>query len=345
MSSYRFAHIAIVGLLLLLTPAALAQSDPKAFYHGKSINMLIGYPAGGTYDLYARTIARYLGRHLSGDTKVVSQNMPGAATLQAARHVYNVAAQDGTSIAALSSSMPFLSLFQEADPVYDPIKANWLPTPSSFTTLMIVWHKVPVKTVEDLRGRETIMSTLAPGATPHFMASVVNVVLGTRIKAVTGFSNMNASLLAMERGEMEGYPTVPMSAILRTYAKQWKSGEFRPLIQIGAKKDKDAGDVPLLRDIVKNEQDRRLVDLATSPLALGYPYMMGPGVPPERVAFMRKAFMDVFRDKEFLAEAQKLTLEIDPVDGDKVQAMISDAHNAPPEMRAKLRAIFEGKHN
>jgi tripartite-type tricarboxylate transporter receptor subunit TctC len=326
---FRTGQIAIlVGTGLWAITHVPTQAQEAVDYKDKTINLLIGYPAGGTYDLNARTIARHLGKYLPGKPKVLAQNMPGAATLNATRHVYNVAPQDGTYIVAVSSSMPFLSLFQKPDTRYDPLKANWLPTPTGFVTLMLVWHKVPVKTVEDLRKRETLMSTLAPGATPHFIASVVNEVLGTRIKLITGFRNMNSSLLAMERGEMEGYPTVPMSAIMRRYKKQWESGEFRPIMQIGAKKHKDAGDVPLLRDLVSNEADRQIIDLATMPLALGFPYMMGPNVPKERVELMRKAFMQVFADKEFLSDAKKSTLEIDPVDGTAVD---------------KMRAIFQGR--
>ena len=339
----RIAMVAGIGLLALFHAPVQAQNNIT--FKGRTINLLIGYPAGGTYDLYARTIARHLGKYLPGKPNVLAQNMPGAATLNATRHVYNVAPQDGTYVVAVSSTMPFFSLFQKPDPKYDPLKANWLPTPSSFVSVMLVSDKVPVKTIDDLRQRETVMSTLAPGATPHFIASVINVVLGTKIKPITGFRNMNSSLLAMERGEIEGYPTVPMSAIMRRYKKQWESGEFRPLVQIGAKKHKDAGNVPLLRDLVSNEADRLLVDLATMPLALGFPYMMGPNVPKERVALMRKAFMQVFADTEFLAEAQKATLEINPIDGDTVNRMIRDAYSAPKEVRAKVRAIFEGKLN
>lgn len=339
------------GLMLCLAQPALAQSgnaELETFYKGKTITMLIGYPAGGTYDLYARTIARHLGKHVPGKPLVVSQNMPGAGTLNATSHVYSIAPQNGTAIAATASSMPFQPMFQKISVPYDAAKANWLPSPGGYTAIMLVWHKSPVKTFDDLRQRETIMGSISPGSTPHFIAVVLNNVLGTKIKPIPGHPNMNSNLLAMERGEFDGYPTVPPSAIERTYRAQYEQGLYLPVLQIGPKRNtsfKGLDNVPLARDLATNEADRQILDFAAAPQTLGYPYMMGPAVPPERVNAMRKAFMDVFADPEFLAEAKKATLDIDPIDGEHVQKLIADAYAIPQDVRDRLKAIFDSQFN
>ena len=340
-------------LLIALATAALStvghaqvqttSAELEAFYKGKTIQMLIGYPAGGTYDLYARVIARHLGKHVPGNPHVVPMNMPGAGTLNATSHVYSVAPQNGTAIVATASSMPFQPMFQKIDVPFDAAKANWLPTPAGFTALMIVWHKVPVQTFEDLRQRETIMGTISPGSTPHFVAVVLNNVLGSKIKPITGHPNMNSNLLAMERGELEGYTTVPPSAIERTYRHQWENKLYRPILQIGSKKNKGLDHVPLARDLTTNDADRMIIDMAAAPLTLGYPYMMGPGVPPERVTAMREAYMKVFADPAFIAEATKATLEIDPMDGEAVQRFIANAYAAPEDVRTRLKIIFDSQ--
>ena len=346
----RTYHASLTAALscfwLLASSAAHAQSSTAAleeFYRGKTIQMLIGYPAGGTYDLYARVISRHLGKHVPGNPHVVPQNMPGAGTLNATSHVYSVAPQNGTVITATASSMPFQPMFQKIGVPFDAAKAHWLPVPAGFTALMIVWHKSPVKSFDDLRKRETIMGTISPGSTPHFVAVVLNNVLGSKIKPITGHPNMNSNLLAMERGELEGYTTVPPSAIERTYKHQWEAKQYLPILQIGTKKNPGLEHIPLARDLAANVADRMMIDMAAAPLTLGYPYMMGPGVPPERVKAMRDAFMLVFADPAFVAEAKKATLEIEPMTGEQVQKFIQDAYNAPQDVRDRLKAIFDSQ--
>ncbi len=349
----RMRNTLAAFIAALLTGAACpahAQSHPAAnqtaleeFYRGKTIQMLIGYPAGGTYDLYARVISRHLGKQIPGNPHVVPQNMPGAGTLNATSHVYSVAPQNGTVIVATASSMPFQPMFQKISVPFDAAKAHWLPIPAGFTALMIVWHKSPIRTVEDLRKRETIMGTISPGSTPHFVAVVLNDVLGLKIKPITGHPNMNSNLLAMERGELEGYTTVPPSAIERTYRHQWETKQYLPILQIGTKKNPGLEHVPLARDLAVNEADRMILDMAAAPLTLGYPYMMGPGVPAERVKAMRDAFMQVFADTAFVAEAKKATLEIEPMSGEQVQKFINDAYAAPQDIRDRLKTIFDSQ--
>ena len=331
-----------VALLALGAYARAASADPVAdFYRGKTVTVYIGNTAGGTYDLYARTVARHLGAHLPGTPTVIVQNMPGAASLVAAGFVYNAAPQDGTAIASLASTLPFQPLI---DPVaarqLDPVKVNWLPSPASYGVVMLVRGDLPVKTVADMKDHEVLMATISPGMLPAVLAATTNATLGTKIKSINGHPDLASSLLAIDRGEIDGYPTVPYDAIKRVYAKKFEEGKYRVVLQFGGVKSPDFPDAPLITDLVTAPEDRMLLDLAMGSLSFGYGFMMGPNVPQERVAAMRQAFMDVFRDPAFLADAEKATLTINPVDGEKIEALVKRAYTMPPKVIERMRAIY-----
>ena len=322
--------------------AGPALGDPVAdFYRGRTITIFAGTTSGGTYDLYARAIARHLGPHLPGAPTVIVQNMPGAASLVAAGHVYNVAPQDGTALAGLASTLPLQPMI---DPVaaqkIDPVKINWLPSPSDYGVVMLVRGDFPVKNMADMEHRETTMATISPGMLPAVLAATTNAVLGARIKSINGHPEIASALLALDRGEIDGYPTVPNDLIRRTYAKKVEEGKYRVVLQFGAEKSPDFPDVPLATDLVTTPEDRQLLDLAMGSLKTGYTFMMGPKVPSERVLAMRKAFMEVFADPKFLADAEKATLNIAPISGEKIEEMIKQAYATPAPVIARLRAIY-----
>jgi len=339
------AHILTKWAAIGVAAASLmgpALADPIAdFYRGKTVTVLIGNTAGGTYDLYARTIARHLSAHIPGAPTVISQNMPGAASLVAAGHVYNVAVQDGTILAGLASTLPFQPLI---DPVaaqkLDPVKVNWLPSPSSYGVVMLVRGDFAAKNVAGLKERETAMATISPGMLPAVLAATTNATLGTRIKSINGHPDLASSLLALDRGEIDGYPTVPYDAIKRLYAKKFEEGKYRAMIQFGNEKSPDFPDAPLITELISAPEDRMLWDLVLGSLNAGYSFMMGPNVPKERALAMRKAFMDVFADPKFLADAERATLNISPVSGEKIEAMVKEAYAAPAPVVARLRALY-----
>ena len=323
------------------SPGAATADSVSDFYRGKTVTVLIGNTAGGTYDLYARTIARHLSAHIPGAPTVIAQNMPGAASLVAAGHVYNIAPQDGTVLAGLASTLPFQPLI---DPVaaqkLDPVKVNWLPSPSAYGVIMLVRGDFPARTVADMKERETAMATISPGMLPAVLAATANATLGTKIKSINGHPDLASSLLALDRGEIDGYPTVPYDAIKRVYAKKFEEGKYRAMIQFGGEKSPDFPDAPLITDLVSNPEDRMLWELVMGSLKAGYSFMMGPNVPKERALAMRKAFMDVFADPKFLADAAKATLNIAPVSGEKMEAMVKEAYSMPEPVIARLRAIY-----
>ena len=320
---------------------ALAQSSVADFYRGKTITVVIGNPAGGSYDLYARLIARYLGAHMPGAPAVIVQNMPGAASLVAAGHVYNVAPQDGTVIAGLASTLAFQPLIDpEAARKIDPTRINWLPAPAAEGVVMLVRSDAPIKSVADLRTRETLMATISPGMLPAVLAAVSNATLGTRIKAINGHPNLAASMMALERGEVDGYPSIPYDAIKRGYAKQMAEGRYRVLLQFAARKSDEYPDAPLITELVKNEADRQLLEIALGPLKGGYAFMAGPKVAPERVAALRAAFMETFADPKFLEDAARQTLTIAPQTGEAMEALVKEIYAMPPAVIERMRAIY-----
>ena len=319
-----------------------AQADPVAdFYRGRTVTVFAGSTAGGTYDLYARTIARHLGAHLPGAPTVIVQNMPGAASLVAAGHVYNVAPQDGTAMAGLASTLPLQPLIDpNAAQKIDPVKINWLPSPSDYGVVMLVRGDFPVKNMADMKTRETTMGTISPGMLPAVLAATTNATLGAKIKSINGHPDIASALLALDRGEIDGYPTVPYDLIKRTYAKKIEEGKYRVVLQFAAVKSPDFPDAPLVTELISSPEDRLLMDLVLGPLKTGYTFMMGPKVPTERTLAMRKAFMDTFADPKFLADAERATLNIAPISGERIEEMIKEAYASPAPVIARLRAIY-----
>ena len=320
-----------------------ALADPIAdFYRGRTVTVFAGTTAGGTYDLYARTIARHLGAHLPGSPTVIVQNMPGAASLVAAGHVYNVAPQDGTAMAGLASTLPLQPLIDPtAAQKIDPVKINWLPSPSDYGVVMLVRGDFAVKSMADMKTRETAMGTISPGMLPAVLAATTNAVLGSRIKSINGHPDIASALLALDRGEIDGYPTVPYDLIKRTYAKKVEEGKYRVVLQFGAVKSPDFPDAPLVTELITSPEDRMLMDLVLGPLKTGYTFMMGPKVPKERALAMRRAFMDTFADPRFLADAERATLNIAPISGERIEEMIRQAYASPAPVIARLRAIYQ----
>ncbi len=323
--------------------ATAARADAISdFYEGKTVTFIIGYPPGGAYDLYARAIAKHIGRHIPGKPAVVIQNMPGAGSLAAANHVANIAAQDGTAVGAVGAALPFAPMLEPNGARFDATKINWLPSPASFVALMTVWHTAPARTFEELKSHEVLMGALTPGATPSFYAAIVNDVLKTKIRLVHGYDSMNAAMLAMQRGEAQGYPTAPVDSIKRTYGHLVNEGKIRFVLQLGGKPSPEFPDVPFVLDEARTPEDRQLLDVSMGSLKIGYPYLMGPNVPRERVAAMRKAMMDTFADADFRADAARQTLEVNPVPGEDVQKIVADAYGAPKPVLDRLRAIYRG---
>ena len=338
----RTSVVAIVCICLSAWCNTPVTADPVSdFYRGRAITILVGYPPGGAYDLYARLIGRHIGRFIPGSPSVNVQNMPGAGSLAAANHVANLAAQDGTAIAATSAALPFAPMMEPATARFDATKVRWLPSPSSFTALMVASKSAPVEKFSDLQHTEVLMGTLNPGATPSFYAAIINDVLKTKIRLVYGYDSMSQAMLALQRGEVQGYPTAPVDSIKRAYANLVSEGQIKFLLQIGGKPSPDHPNTPFILDQAKTSEERQLIDVSLGSLKIGYPYFIAEQVPRERIAALRKAMMDCFSDPAFLAEARAQMLEINPVPAEEVESIVLNAYGAPEPIIERLRAVYQ----
>lgn len=320
-------------------PALLA--DPISnFYKGRTISIVVGSSTGGTYDLYARTIARRLGSHVPGAPTVIVQNVPGAGSYLAAQRVNSVAPQDGLTIGSLGAALPYQPIYDPKAPSLDVRRINWLPSVSPYHMFMLVRSDTPVRSVQDLARHETIQATIAPGQANSLIVAVVNEVFKAKIKGVAGHKSMSDSMLALERNEVNGYPSMPAESLMRNYAKSYQDGKLRLILQFGPEPLKDYPDVPWAIGVAQSEDDKLLIELATGFLHTGYVYMMGPDVPKERVAAMRKAMMSTLQDPALLADAKKQTLNIAPIEGEKIAHMLERAYSLPPSVIARMQDVF-----
>ncbi|MCC6887028.1 MAG: hypothetical protein IT536_00605 [Hyphomicrobiales bacterium] len=331
----------IAASAILGAAASVAAAQPAAdFYRGKTVTIVVSTSSGGGYDALARALARHLGRLIPGNPAVVVRNMPGAGGITAVNWLYNTAEKDGTIVGLVQNGTPLEPLFGTKAARYDATGFNWLGTPSYEVGMVLVWHTVPVDTVDDLRKRETSMGASGANSTPAFYTRLLNATLGTQMKLISGYPGQNDAFLAMERGELDGYPSVFYSALTSTRPNWLKERLAKPIVQYGPQRLKELTDVPFATDLLTNEDDRLLMQVAAAPLALGRPLLLPPQVPAERVAAMRKALADTFADPQFRAEAGKLGLIVnDPRTGEELQAVIARAYAAPPRVVERIRKL------
>lgn len=338
LQTIRWALLVTLAIGLFAAPA---RADPVAdFYKGATVGMVVSTSAGGGYDTLARAIARHIGKHIPGHPTIVVRNMPGAGGITATNYLYAAAPQDGSVMALIQNDPPLEPLFGTAQAHFDPTKFNWLGTPSVETAMVLVWHSVPVDSIDDLRRRETAMGASGANSTPAFYARLLNATLHTRMKIIPGFPGQNDAFLAMERGELDGYPSVFYSALSSTRPTWLAEKKVKAIVQYGPERAKELADVPFAPDLVDDPQDKALLQLAFTPLGLGRPLVMPPGVPAERVAAMRSALMATFADPEFAADAKKTGLQVNsPRGGEQLLRAIERAYHAPPPIVARLRQL------
>jgi tripartite-type tricarboxylate transporter receptor subunit TctC len=325
-------------------PAAFAQAEPSVeqFYHANQIKLHSSAGPGSGYTAWARFISLHLGRHIPGNPGVIMTSMPGAGGLVAANYIYSVASKDGLEIAALAREAPALALMKANGVKYDPLRMNWLGTPTSETNICVVSKTAPIKTLDDVYKREFVVGSDGVGSGMHIFPVALSSILGMKFKPISGYSDSGEVLIAVDRGEIHG---VCQSADTLTRARGavLKSGDWKVLLQGGLKANPQFPDAPLVLDLAKTEEQKQALKFIYAGQTFGRPYVAPPDVPAERIAVLRKAFMDMFADKDFLAEAAKQRYEITPVSGEDMSAMIKDLSTTPPDVVAKLAEILNPK--
>ncbi len=330
---------------------ALAQA-PADFYKGKSIQLVVGYGPGGGYDVYARLLGRFYGRHMPGNPTIVVQNMPGAGSLVATNYLYNVAPKDGTSFGTFARNMPLIAVLGgNAAVKFDPRRFTWLGSMSSYeedSYIMWVRKDAKVKTLADIQragGEPVVLGGTGEGATGNDVPIILREALGLNIKQIVGYPDSNAIFLAIERREVDGR-TTDLSSVRVNKPEYLRPDSFiQPLLQFGrATRHPDFPHVPIARELAKDDKARALIELTELPYITSRPFVAPPGVPADRAAAMQKAFMDAQKDPELLAEAQKLGIGITPIDGKAVLALIDKISATPQAELDRVRTLLdEGK--
>ena len=329
------------ALIALLGLGAPAQAQSVAdFYKGKNVTVVVSTSTGGGYDAMARAIARHIGKHVPGNPTVVVRNMPGAGGITAVNWLFNTAEKDGTIVGLVQNGTPLEPLFGTKEARYDAPKFNWLGTPSIEVSMVLLWHTVPVNTVEELKTKETNMGASGANSTPAFYTRLLNATLGTKMRLINGYPGQNDAFLAMERGELDGYPSVFYSALTSTRPNWLRDKQAKAILQYGPERLKELPDVPFAPDLLTNEDDKLMMQAAFAPQALGRPLLMPPGVPADRVAAVRKALADTFTDPEFQADAEKIGLIVNaPKTGQQLQEVIAKAYATPSRVVERLRKL------
>ena len=317
---------------------AQAQS-PAEFYKGKTVEIYIGYSVGGAYDVYARLLARHMGKHIPGKPTVVTKNMEGAGSLRLANWLYTVAPKDGTVFGIIGRGIPFDPLLGGTGQ-FDATKFSWIGSANDEVSICAAWHATPVNTFEDLLTREMIVGGTASGADTDQFPKIVNGVLGAKMRVISGYPGGNEITLAMERGEVQGRCGWSWSSVKATHPTWVKDKKIKILMQLSLAKHPDLPDVPLITDLAKGDEQRQILKLVFARQVMGRPFLGPPGIPDDRLAALRKAFMDTMKDPEFLAEAEKGKLEITPVAGEEIQKLVAEVYATPKDIAAKAGAML-----
>jgi tripartite-type tricarboxylate transporter receptor subunit TctC len=335
-----FVALTIVGLACGSQP--VGAETVADFYRGKTIKLYISSTPGAGYDIYARLLARFMGEHIPGRPAILPQNMPGAEGRIAAAYIYNVAARDGLSLAALNRSVALAQAMGTVKLKFDSARFNWIGNPASDNSTLATWHTTGVQTIEDAKRREITIGATGDGNS-YIYPKVLNAVVGTKFKIIRGYPGGNEVNLAMENGEVGGRGDNAWGSWKSARPTWLAEHKINILVQIGLHRAPDLPDVPLLIELARNPDDLALFKFLSEPAALGHPVVTSPGVPVERVKALRDGFDATIVDPAFLAEAKRQKREINPLPGAEEERIVNDILATPASVRERLSAIILGQ--
>ena len=322
--------------------SAAAQDDVAAFYKGKVVRIVVGIGVGSGYDINARLLAKHMAAHIPGQPTVIVQNQPGAGSLTMTNQLYASGPFDGTVIGASFNGMPTTPQLQPAGARFDPNKLIWLGSTNRETQATYVWHTAPVQKFTDIANTEIVMGSQAPGSTQYDFPMLANAMFGYKFKVINGYESTPKIHLAMERGEVNG--TLANWSTLKAINSNWiAEKKIKILTQWALKKNPELADVPLILEFAKNEADLQTLRFAVARLEYGRPFFLPPNVPADRVAALRRAFDATMKDPAYLAEADRLKIEVDALTGEQVAALVEQVTRTPPELVERVRKAMEAK--
>lgn len=335
----------IFAALAAILGATAASADPVAdFYTGRRVTLITSASVGGGYDQYARLLARHIPRYIPGNPVITVQNMPGAEGIKAANHLYNIAARDGSVLGGLQRNTGLAHFYapETTSAQFDARKFTWLGSPQQEIGLLIVRTSAGVKSAEDLKSKEITTSSTSRNSPSSIYPRLLNAIHGSKLKVIEGYDGSQSALLAIERGEVDAHISGGSSAAFRARFQPWeKSGMARVVLQLGMERDPEYRDVPTALEIASSPQDRRIFEMAFVEQVMGRPFVLPPGVPQDRVDALRKAFDATMKDKDFLDDARKQGMEIDPVSGARINELLEQVYTAPADVANRVRALVK----
>ena len=322
----------MLAVALALGPAPAAAQDT---FTGKTVTISVGFGPGGGYDLYARVLARHLGRHLPGRPTVVVANMPGAASIRAANYIANVAPKDGSALGMVAQSIAEEQLLGVAGISYDVTRLAFIGRIAANIEVTYVWHAAAAKTLDDLRSTEATLAGTGPSSSIY--PRLMNTIAGMRWKVIAGYNTTSAAHLAMQRREVDG-ATSSLNT-LKTTQHDWLDNDLiRILVQLAPRRSAELGQVPAVVEVAKTPEDRDVLAFYANSGTVGRSVIAPPGLPAERVAMLRAAFDATMRDSEFRADIEVTRLELEPMAGAELQALVEASTRVSSTVLARARA-------
>jgi tripartite-type tricarboxylate transporter receptor subunit TctC len=333
---------ALLALAMMLIASPARPEDVATFFRGKTLRLMVGIGVGSGYDINARLLARHMAAHIPGQPTIIVQNQPGAGSLTMTNALYNSGPFDGTVMGASFNGMPTTPLLQPTGVRFDPNKLIWLGSTNRETQVTYVWHTVPVASLDELRTKELVVGAQAPGSTQYDYPMLVNHLFGMKFKVVTGYQSTSKINLAMESGEVHG--TIANWSTLKALSSHWLvEKKIKLIAQWALHKHPDLAEVPFVLDLAGSDADRQALLLALARLEYGRPFFLPPNVPPARVEALRRAFDATMKDPAYLTEAERLKVDVDPLTGEEVAALVEQVSRTPADTVARVRAAMESK--
>jgi predicted outer membrane repeat protein len=334
---------ALIAAVLAALPALARGQSAEDFFKSATLSMYVGSGGGGGYDAIARLVARHMTRYLPGNPNFVIKNMPTAAGVASANFIYNSAPRDGSAILAAQNASLVLPLYDSPVAHYDPRRFEWIGSTDKQEAVCVTWINSAIKTLADATRRDVPVAATGVSAGPGVYPKILNALFGTRFKVISGYDT-GSMRLAVEKGEVEGICGLAWQTY-KAISYDWiENKKLNVLVQLGLEKNAELRDVPLAVDLLKNPDDRKVLELIVLPQEFGRPFLAPPGVPADRMAIYRKAFQSVLKDEQFVAESARQRLGIDPLDDRQIQALLDRAYAAPKPIHDRA-AILSAEMN
>ena len=332
------------GRALAIAAALLAAGDAAAqpaeqFFARKTVTITIGYTAGGSYDLYGRMVARHLGKHIPGQPTLIAQNMPGAGSLKAANYLYEVAPKDGTALGVIVESAALEQALANPAVQYDAAKFTYVGRVATSNNIFMQWHTAKVQSLDDAKRMETSLAGTGPGSIAETVPRLLNALIGTKFKLISGYPASSEAMLAMERGEVEGASS--SWTAVKVGKQAWlRERKIRIILQTTPERIAELPQTPSLGEIGDTPEDKQVFALYASGSAIGRSVIAPPGLPADRVKTLRDAFQAMVKDPEFVAELQRTDVELDPLPGAAVEQLVVRTLNVPATVRDRAKLAF-----